>query len=177
MYFFVIIFGLLCILMFIVNLRSEFADRKALARKAFGNTEIIVYEGCDTQKEGAYHYPIRATEYTCGRRPKLSRLKVDITAPGADKTLSTQAAVFYIEDGSFYIRRKNQPEIWIKDTEDKIILLSKEDDKSYTIPECLISVIQKNPTYTHEKDSVRLLPGYKIIMGKTLFEYNGPKGA
>lgn len=175
MYFFVTIFGLLCILLFIINLRNEYADRKVLARRAFGNTEIIAYDGCDTQKEGEYHYPIRSTEYTCGRRPRFSRLKADITAPGEDRYLSSQAALFFINNEGFYIKRKNQSEIWIKDNEGNIFLLGKEDGKKHTIPEYFTSVLQKEPTYEHKGDSIILQPGYKIIMGKTLFEYNYSK--
>ena len=177
MYFFDIIFGLLCVLMFIINLKSEYADRKVIARRAFGNTEIIVYNGCDTQKEGEYHYPIRSTEYTCGRRPKFSRLKADITAPGEDKFLSTRAAVFHVQNGSFCIERKNQSEIWIKDTEGKVFLLSKNNDKKHNIPECFVSVLQHNPTYEYNGNSMVIYPGYTIIMGETLFKYNCQKEA
>lgn len=177
MYTLIIILGLLSSIFAVFYLKNEFNSRNDFVRKVFNMSCIGVYNGCDfTQDNIVHYYPIRSTRYTCGRKPRLSRIRVDITGSFYDKALSRDAALFFINDnGDFCIKRRKQKKIWIRDTYKNVYLIcdSCTNEREMVIPDCFRTIVNRNQKLTVVQGETMVLHfGYRILMGKTLFEYN-----
>lgn len=174
MYSFIVFLGLICVVLAIASLNYENKSRKKLVREAFNMAAIGVYDSCGVNKKIENFYPIRSVRYTCGRRPKFSRIKADITSPIQDDALSKDAAVFYIDDGLFCIKRRKQSIIWIKTINNELYLLRDKDKVTdIEIPRCFRPIGNQELSYTEmDEGCMSLLFGDKIFMGNTLFEYN-----
>ena len=173
MYSFIIILGLACVILAIASLNNENKSRKSKVREAFNKAAIGVYDSVGINKKIVSIYPIRSVRYTCGRRPKFSRIKADITSPVQDDSLSKDAAVFYIDNGEFYIRRRRQKAIWIRHNNEIYLLRDKAQVTDVEIPAYFNPLKNQELTYTEKDDGyMNLSFGDKILMGNTLFEYN-----
>lgn len=175
MYFIIILIGFVCVGLIISLLNSESAERKNIARKAFNWTAIGVYDG--PSKVGhklAIYYPIRSTQYICGRREKLSRSKVDIISAVPDDEIAEKAAMFFAENGDFCLKRLDQPVIWVADERyENVYVLKAPETEVSEIPRCFR--FNRNPDSEFSdayEDVIVLNKGDNILIGQTLFEYN-----
>lgn len=175
MYFLIIIIGLISAVLSVILLNSESVSRRDKVREAFNRAAIGVYDSTkEVDRRIVYRYPIRSVRYTCGRKMKYARIKVDITCPNDDKTLSKRAALFYVKNGEFCIKRLDQKVIWVSDSDGQLYLLcDKEKVKHPEIPQCFTYHISENIQYRRmDEDYMALHFGDRILMGNTLFEYN-----
>lgn len=174
MYSLIIFLGLLCVVLAIASLNYENKCRKKLVRDAFNMAAIGVYDSCGVNKKIENFYPIRSVRYTCGRRPKFSRIKADITSPIQDELLSKDAAVFYIDNGQFCIKRRKQSVVWVKTKNNELYLLrDKSKITDVEIPKCFSLIGNQDFSYVEmDEDCMSLCFGDRILMGNTLFEYN-----
>ena len=181
------------------QLHNETRQQEKQTKKFFHDLVIDVYypiiSGRETlvQKDNvSFRYPVLSTSITCGKRDYRDTYQLDLPIDANDKDLADTSAEITIEPDGFgykmYIRRLQQPYIWVADTNNNLHCVSNKYEKTKTIsgkidysypqiPDALRVGIPQRSTMHDKSSKINLCLNDRILLGNTLLviTYDGGK--
>ncbi len=158
-----------------VYARVDDLSKKDKTDLTYGNTDFE-YHPIYPDYVKCRSYPIVSGQYTIGRKERFKKKNLDIWGPERDFYMSSDAAILYLDKGYFYLKRRNQSRVWVKEgKKGTLYLMQKNADPAApapAIPAIWSGDYMDAADYkVHRDDYIYVGFGDSILLGNTLLEF------